>query len=65
MQVAEVTGDCVYVAVGDAERWALRGTVPEVAVGDRLTLTGAPDDTPFAQCPDGTPVPREHAEPLG
>jgi hypothetical protein len=65
VQVVEVTGDCTYVAVGDAERWALRGTVPEVATGDRLTVTGAPDDTGYPECPDGTPFLVSTVAPIG
>lgn len=65
VQVVEVTGDCTYVAVGDAERWALRGTVPEVATGDRLTVTGAPDDTGYPECPDGTPFLVTTVAPVG
>ena len=65
VQVVEVTAGCVYAAVGDSERWALRGDVPSVSVGDRLTLSGAPDDTPYAECPDGSPFLVSTAEPLG
>lgn len=65
VQVTEVTDTCVYVAVGDAERWALRGTVPAVAVGDRLTVTGAPDDTDYAECPDGRPFLVDRVVPVG
>ncbi len=56
VEVLAVEDGCVYVVVGGSgETWALRGEVPSVAVGDRLALTGAPDDTPFADCPDGAP----------
>ena len=65
VQVVEVTTRCVYAAVGDSERWALRGDVPDVSVGDRLTLSGAPDDTPYAECPDGAPFLVSTAAPLG
>ena len=60
-----MTDGCVYAAVGDSERWALRGDLPDVSVGDRLTLSGAPDDTPYAECPDGSPFLVSTAEPLG
>lgn len=65
VQVVEVGGGCTYVAVGDAERWALRGTVPKVSTGDRLTVSGAPDDTGYPECPDGTPFLVSTVEPVG
>ncbi|QIM22205.1 hypothetical protein G7075_15420 [Phycicoccus sp. HDW14] len=65
VQVVEVGGGCTYVAVGDAERWALRGTVPKVSTGDRLTVSGAPDDTGYPECPDGTPFLVSTVEPIG
>ncbi len=65
VQVVEVTDTCVYVAVGDSDRWALRGEVPQVATGDRLTVSGAPDDTTYPECPDGSPFLVSTVEPLG
>lgn len=56
VEVLAAADGCVYVVVsGTGETWALRGEVRTVAVGDRLALTGAPDDTPFPDCPDGAP----------
>lgn len=54
--VTAVEGGCVY-AVDEARKevLALRGQVPEVAVGDRLEVLGAPDDTAYEECPDGAP----------
>lgn len=65
VEVVEITGTCVYVAVGDSERWALRGSVDDLAVGERLTLTGAPDDTAYPECPDGRPFLVTDVAPLG
>ena len=55
--VVDAIGDgCVYVLVdGTAERWALRGQVPAVSEGDRVEVSGAPDDTSYEECPDGLP----------
>ncbi len=65
VQVVGLEGGCVYVAVGDAERWALRGEVPDVAVGDRLTVSGAPDDTDYPDCPEGRPFLVSSVAPIG
>ncbi|QKE82973.1 hypothetical protein [Arthrobacter sp. NEB 688] len=55
VEVASTGGGCTYVTTDAGERWALRGTVPEVSAGQRLAVTGAPDDTAYDACPDGRP----------
>ncbi|MBM6401642.1 hypothetical protein [Phycicoccus sonneratiae] len=65
VEVVEVRGDCVYAAVGDSERWALRGAVEGLETGQRLALTGAPDDTAYPECPDGRPFLVSSVEPVG
>lgn len=66
VEVTRVEGDCVYVgAEGSPAPLSLRGEVPEVAVGDRLRLTGAPDDTADPACPDGRPFLVTTVTPVG
>jgi hypothetical protein len=66
VEVLAISDGCVYVvASGSGETWALRGDVPAVAVGDRFALTGAADDTPFPECPDGAPFLVGEVSPAG
>ncbi|KRE63409.1 hypothetical protein [Nostocoides sp. Soil756] len=56
LEVTSVASGCVYAEPPGTERlYALRGRVPAVAPGDLLTVSGAADDTPYPQCPDGRP----------
>lgn len=66
VEVTSVASGCVYAVLqGSDDLYSLRGRLPAVSPGDLLALSGAPDDTTYAACPDGTPFLVSTASPAG
>lgn len=56
VEIDEVRNGCIYGTTAEGERWGLRGgDVEDLVIGERVRISGVPDDTRDEACPDGMP----------